>query len=70
MMEYFGFGNTLGNQSKPLFNPEDLCILLFGSETSKHVIASMTWGWTSDISRSVLKIRSLRKNYLSTLGTW
>jgi len=70
MMEYFGFGNTLGNQSKPLFNPEDRCILLLGSETSKHVIASIDCGRTSDISRSVLKIRSLRKNYLSTLGTW
>ncbi len=40
-MEYCGFGNSLGNQSKPLFNPEERFILLFGSETSKHVIASM-----------------------------
>ena len=32
---------TLGNHSTPLFNPEERCILLFGSETSKQVIASM-----------------------------
>ena len=40
-MEYCGFGNSLGNQSTPLFNPEERCILLFGSETSRQVIASM-----------------------------
>jgi len=40
-MEFCGYGNTLGNHSTPLFNPEERCILLFGSETSKQVIASM-----------------------------
>jgi hypothetical protein len=54
MMESFGFGNTPGNQSKPLFNPEERCILLLGSETSKHVIASMSLALVSHISRSVL----------------
>jgi len=61
-MESFGFGNILGNQSKPLFNPEDRCILLLGSEASKHVIASMKMLGPCHISRSVLKIHNSRKN--------
>ena len=67
-MEYCGFGNSLGNQSRPLFNPEERCILLFGSETSRQVIASIGCRFDYPISRSVLEKRNSWKNSFSTFG--
>ena len=69
-MEYCGSGNSLGNQNTPLFNPEERCILLLGSETSRQVIASIVLGFDYPISRSVLEKQNSWKNNFPAFGAW